>query len=164
MMIKRLTLLSGATACTAALAPTGPAFGQTTCPPGNTGQTPYCSAASRVAPKSLTLSVTPRRYLAAPHRTTPYTFRSRGVLRFPSSVTKSRGCRGRVTVRFARRTVTISKRRVYVKLINGVCRYHSTVGLKVSLVRHRTLKVTARFTGNAYLRPKSAVGRFVRVD
>jgi len=165
MMLKRLPLLSGAVVAAAAFAVPGTsAVGQGICPPGTTGVLPYCATPSRVSPFGLSLRVIPRNYPRSPFRTRPYKFVSRGVLTFPSSVSKAHGCQGLVTVRFKRGTLLISKKIVSVYLTTtGVCRYRSTKKFPVRLVRHRTLRVKVRFGGNAYLTGKSAPVRFVRI-
>ena len=139
----------------------------------------------RAAPLELTLSVTPRR-----DRTRPYTFTSTGRLRppprlcvpgenpftgrcvpivCPPGVTDVRYClfpgpgvvcNGSITVRYQKRTTTISSR---IVALRPDCTYRSRVTFRLRLItRIGTFRVRARFSGNALLLPRRSVARLVR--
>jgi Fibronectin type III domain len=102
-------------------------------------------------------AVTSRVTPAVDHRR-PFRFRVRGKLIRPPGVSRSRGCRGRVRIRFkgGRKTVRLRGARV-----RRSCRYGARV--RVSLRRApRTLRVFVRFRGNAVLKARSAPVRKVR--
>jgi hypothetical protein len=102
---------------------------------------------------AITSRVTP-----AIDRRRPFRFKVRGKLIRPPGVSRSRGCRGRVTIRFKAGRKTVRLRRTRVR---SSCRYRARV--RVSLRRHpRTLRVFVRFRGNAVLKPQSAPVRRVR--
>jgi len=139
----------------------------------------------RANPTQVTLTVTPRR-----DRTRPYTFTSTGrivppsrrcnpgensltglclPLLCPPGVTDARYClrpgvgiicNGSVTVRYQKRTTTISAR---IVALRPDCTYRSRVTFSTRLItRVGTFRVRARFGGNAVLLPKVSVTRFVR--
>lgn len=139
----------------------------------------------RANPLQVTLSVTPRR-----DRTRPYRFTSTGRVRPPTrlcvpgenpftgrcvpilcpvGVTDPRYClipgprvvcTGTVTVRYQKRTTTISSR---VVALRGDCTYRSRVTFSTRLVtRVGTFRVQARFGGNALLLPRRSATRLVR--
>jgi hypothetical protein len=69
-------------------------------------------------------------------------------------------CRGRVTIRFKLRGKTVRLTRTRVR---SNCTFSKRVRVRVKVrSRARTLRVSARFTGNGDLRPKSAPTRKVR--
>jgi hypothetical protein len=109
---------------------------------------------ARSAP-TLTARVTPAR-----DRRPPFRFKVRGKLIPPSGVSRSRACRGRVTIRFKAGNKTVRLRRARV---SRKCRYRSRVRVRVRTRRHpRRLRVSVRFRGNAVLKPRSAPTRSVR--
>jgi hypothetical protein len=139
----------------------------------------------RTNPRQVTLTVRPRR-----DRTRPYTFTSTGRIvpprRYctptenpfttgcvpifcPPGVTDVRYCllpglgvlcTGTVTVRFQKRSTTISSRVVSVR---PDCTYRSRVTFHTRLfTRVGTLRVQARFGGNAVLLPRRSPKRTVR--
>jgi hypothetical protein len=97
------------------------------------------------------------RVIPARDRRPPFRFKVRGTLVPPSGVSRSRACRGRVTIRFKARGKTIRLRRPHV---TRTCKYRTHVRVPVRR-RPRTLRVLVRFRGNAVLKPRSA--RTVRV-
>ncbi len=118
-----------------------------------TFKTRAASTPSRPRP-GLTASVKPRR-----DRSAPYRYRVRGRLILPSGVATT-ACRGRVTIRFKLRGKTVRLTRTRVR---STCTYSKRVRVRVRVgSRARTLRVSARFTGNGDLRPKSAPTRRVR--
>ncbi len=116
---------------------------------------PAVTAARRRA--RLGASVTPARDLRA-----PFVFRISGRLTLPNDVTRTQGCRGRVSVQIKRGGTTISTRRVF---LTRSCTYSLRVSF-ANRVRFRTstrLRFTARFLGNARVFPATAPARFARV-
>jgi len=111
---------------------------------------------ARVRPRSVVVTVTPGR-----DRRAPYRFVTRGRLSLPSGLSPATSCQGgRVSVQIKRGTRTLSTRRVNL-------RSNCTFSTSVSFARARrlargTLKVTARFLGNAVLLPRAAPSRTVR--
>ncbi len=97
----------------------------------------------------LSLKVRPTR-----DRALPYRFTSSGTLTLPSDVSRSDGCSGTVTVQIKSGTKTVSTRRVKV---GSNCNYRSSVSFKSRgrLKARGTLKVTARYGGNQFLRTAS---------
>jgi len=92
-------------------------------------------------------------------RRPPYRFTTRGRLRLPSGVGRSRGCKGtvRVTVKRKGRGKTSSSRRARV---GGSCAFQSRVTFKSSRrlgVSRGTLRFIVRFQGNAALKPRTVV-------
>jgi hypothetical protein len=119
----------------------------------HTFTTSPAAAPARVLPR-LTSRVKPRR-----DRHAPYRYRVSGRLVLPAGVTSS-SCRGRVTVRFRLHGKTVKLRRARVR---STCAYTTRVRVRIATRgRSRALRVTARFGGNAELRPKSAPARSVR--
>lgn len=143
--------------------------------------------ALRALPTQVTATTTPRR-----DRFRPYTFTTRGRLipppRYctpgqtpgsgvsncvpamcPPGVIDPRYClfpaanvicSGRVTVRFQKRTTTISSRNVGVR---PDCTYRSRVSFRLLIATRRgSLRVRARFQGNAVLLPRSSSTKIVR--
>jgi hypothetical protein len=91
-------------------------------------------------------------------RRRPFRFKVRGKLLRPAGVSRSRGCRGRVSIRFKARRKTVRFRKARVR---RSCRYSARV--RVHLRRSpRTLRVSVRFRGNSALKPRRAPVRFVR--
>ncbi|MGI8624312.1 MAG: cell wall-binding repeat-containing protein, partial [Solirubrobacteraceae bacterium] len=135
----------------------GPAPGQ---PPGGTPTTtptatPTATSTPSTHRKRPKLSATVRPKV---DRKAPYRFTTRGTLKRPSGVSRSRGCKGsvRVTVKRKGHGKTLSSRRVKVR---SSCKFTSKVTFKS---RKRfgkgskgTLRFTIRFQGNARLSPKS---------
>ncbi len=110
---------------------------------------PALPASRRVAARGLSVQVAPKR-----DRSAPYRFAVSGSLQLPSSVAKSAGCSGKVTVeaklknkRVARKTATVS----------SACRFSSAI----TLPRKGTASITASFTGNA--RITAVTARAVKV-
>jgi hypothetical protein len=104
---------------------------------------------------AVTSRVTPRR-----DRRRPYRFKVRGRVIPPAGVSRSRACRGRVTIRFksGRRTVRLRRARVSRR-----CGYRSRARIRVAARRHAVkLRVLVRFRGNGVLKPRSARTRIVR--
>ena len=98
---------------------------------------PALPVSRRVAARGLSVKVAPKR-----DRSAPYRFAVSGSLQLPSSVAKSAGCSGKVTVeaklknkRVARKTATVS----------SACRFSSAI----TLPRKGTASITASFAGNA---------------
>lgn len=139
----------------------------------------------RANPRQVTLTVTPRR-----DRTRPYTFTSTGRVVPPSRycnptenpftgncipilcppgvtdirycLLPGRGviCSGTVTVRYQKRTTTISARNVPLR---PDCTYRSRVTFHTRLItRVGNFRVRARFGGNAVLLPRTSPTRIVR--
>lgn len=91
-------------------------------------------------------------------RRRPYRFRVRGSVIRPVGISRSRACRGRVTIRVKAGGKTVRVRRVR---LNRNCRYRVRVGVRVRAPR--ILRVTVRFGGNGALKSRSAPTRRVRV-
>jgi hypothetical protein len=102
------------------------------------------SARGRGLP-GLTVKVRPAR-----DRVRPFRFRVRGKVLRPAGVSRSRGCRGRVAVRFKAGRKTVGFRRARV---TRRCKYRTRVRIAV-LRRPRTLRVLTRFRGNRSLKPR----------
>jgi hypothetical protein len=140
---------------------------------------------TRANPRQVTLTVTPRR-----DRRSPYTFTSTGRIVPPSRyctpsenpfaagcipilcppgvsdirycLIPGRGviCSGTVTVRYQKRSTTISSRVVSVR---PDCTYRSRVTFRTGLgIRRGSLRAQARFGGNAVLLPRRSSTRTVR--
>jgi hypothetical protein len=103
----------------------------------------------------LSIRTTPRR-----DRRRRFRFRVRGRLIPPAGITRSRACRGKVTVRFRAGRKTIVLRQVRV---SRRCRFGTRVRLRGRQRRHSTYKVTAHFLGNPVLKPRSTRRQIVRV-
>jgi hypothetical protein len=112
-------------------------------------------ARGRVAPRGLSVRVSPRR-----DRTRPYRFRTTGRLLLPSGMSASDGCRGRVSVQVRAGRRTVSTRRASVR---ADCTFRSSLVLRAPrrLGRGR-LAFTVRFLGNASLTAYRAKARRVR--
>jgi hypothetical protein len=97
---------------------------------------------------------------AAPSRDRrrPFRFRVRGSVIRPVGISRSRACKGRVTVRFKAGRKNVRVRRVH---LNRKCRFSTRVGVRVR--SPRVLRVTVRFGGNSALKARSAPARKVRV-
>ena len=110
----------------------------------------------RIAPRGVSVKVTPKR-----DRSLPFRFTTKGRVRLPSGVKKSAACLGRVSVQVKLGNKTISTRR---KTISSSCRFKSrvTFGDRSRLPARGKLKVTVRFLGNAVLLPAKAKARQVR--
>ena len=110
---------------------------------------------SRVAPRGLSVRVSPRR-----DRTRPYRFRTSGRLLLPKGMAAADGCRGRVSVQVRAGRRTISTRRARVR---STCTFASRLTLRSPrrLGRGR-LSFTVRFLGNDAVRPYRAKARRVR--
>ena len=123
--------------------------------PAPPGQTPQPSPA-RVRPRSLVVTVSPGR-----DRRAPYRFVTRGRLSLPTGLSPATSCRGgRVSVQIKRGTKTLSTRRVSLR---SNCTFSSAVQFARSRrVARGSLKVTARFLGNAVLQAIRAPSRTVR--
>lgn len=111
----------------------------------------------RVTPRRVSVKARPTRDATFPYR---YTFT--GKVTLPKSVSKTLGCRGRVSVQIKNGTKTISNRRARV---SKTCKYRQRVTFRV----HRRLKasggklkVTVRFLGNSAVKPKRAKRIYVR--
>lgn len=172
--MKRLVVLTGLLPLAAILLVPAPASAQGT-----------LDQIIRANPRQVTLTATPRR-----DPTRPYTFTSRGRVIPPSrycrpmdnpftvgcvpvlcppGVTDLRYCllpgprvicSGTVTVRYQKRFTTISSRVVSVR---RDCTYRSRVTFSTRLpTRRGTLRVQARFGGNALLLPRRSATRLVR--
>jgi hypothetical protein len=87
----------------------------------------------------------------------PFRFKVRGKVLRPAGVSRSRGCRGRVSIRFKAGPKTVRFRSARVR---RSCRYGARV--RIALKHARTLRVSVRFRGNAVLKPKRGPVRFVR--
>ena len=115
----------------------------------------------KAVPRALGLTVNPRR-----DRKLPLRFAIRGRLGVPAGVALAQACNGRVTVKLRRRARTVAVRRPRLRLRAGRCSYSTTVVLRSRKRigrRAKRLVVTARFAGNASLRPRSAKRTTVRV-
>jgi hypothetical protein len=139
----------------------------------------------RANPLQVTLTVTPRR-----DRTRPFTFTSTGRVRVPTRLCNPGEspitgrcipilcppgatdinyclrpgigviCSGIVTVRFQKRTTTISSRNVFLR---RDCTYRSRVTFRTRLItRVGNFRVRARFQGNVVLNPRTSRTRVVR--
>ena len=140
----------------------------------------------RATPRSVSLTVTPKR-----DRTRPFRFTSTGRVNVPRrycSVAESQNpgnrcvplicppgavdaqycirpglgaiCTGKVNVRFQRRRTTISSRSVKLR---PNCTYRSRVTFNIRVVTRRgSFRVRARFQGNSILAPKTSPTRTVR--
>jgi len=108
-----------------------------------------------VAPRGLSVRVSPRR-----DRTRPYRFRTTGRLLLPSGMSASDGCRGRVSVQVRAGRRTVSTRRASVR---ADCTFRSSLVVRAPrrLGRGR-LAFTVRFLGNASLTAYRAKARRVR--
>ena len=107
----------------------------------------------RFAPRGVTRNTTPRRL-----RSRPYVLTTTGRVRLPSGFPPVFACKGVVRIRYqtARRTLV----NVVVPL-NGACRYFAQVTIRRSI--SGSLRVRARFLGNALLTPRSARSQKIRV-
>jgi hypothetical protein len=92
-------------------------------------------------------------------RRRPFRFTVRGRVIRPTGVSRSRGCRGRVTIRFKSGKRTLRLRRARVR---SNCRYRARVRVPARRTP-RVLRVSVRFGGNAALSSRSAPTRRVRV-
>ena len=123
------------------------------------GQDRTFTTSSRARGRSVptvTSRVTPRR-----DRRAPFRFRVRGRLIPPPGVSRSRACRGRVTIRFRSGSRTVRLRRVRLR---ATCRYGARVRVPARPGRRSVrLRVSVRFRGNAVLRARSAPTRAIRV-
>ena len=111
----------------------------------------------RVAAKSLTANVLPKR-----DRRAPYRFTTSGRLTPTGAFSPARFCgMGRVSVQVKAGGRTVSTRRVGLR---ANCTYRSTVTFRARgrLGRSGRLKFTARFLGNDRVRPKTARATFAR--
>jgi hypothetical protein len=98
---------------------------------------------------SLSAKTSPKRDASA-----PFKFTTSGKLKLPSAVGSTLGCKGTVTVTFKAGTKTVSARRAS---LTKSCSYKSSVTFKLpKRLNPKSLKVTARFGGNAVAKPKSA--------
>ena len=122
----------------------------------NVGKDRTFTTKNTTQPSRLMPTVTSR---ATPFRDRrrPYRFTVRGKVLPPAGVSRSRACRGRVTVRFKTRGKTVRLRRVRV---NSSCRYRARTGVAVKA--GRTIRVKIRFGGNGALRARSAPSRMVK--
>ena len=116
-----------------------------------------CTTTSRCRPR-LSASVSPKR-----DRSLPYVFTTRGRLGLPSGVTKTLGCKGRVSVQVKNGKKTISTRRVRVR--SSTCKFTSKVSFKdrKRLGSAKSLRFTVRFLGNSLLSPRKASVKTVRI-
>lgn len=91
-----------------------------------------------------------------------YVFRASGRLTLPAGVSKTAGCKGRISVQVKRGAVTISTRRAS---LTSNCTYSSRVSFanKRRFGTAAKLKFTVRFLGNARVSPAIAPARFARV-
>jgi len=98
-------------------------------------------------------------------KTSPRRFTVRGKIGYPSTLSNSQACKGRVTVIYKAKKTTISTRRVFVKRRNGACRFTSSVQFKLPsrFLGARRLGVRVRFQGNQVLAPRSAKRKSVAV-
>jgi hypothetical protein len=103
---------------------------------------------AKVAPRSMTLRLTPSR-----DRTLPLRFRASGRLGLPAGVSTS-ACGGKVTVRVRSASRIVSSA---VVVLRRDCTYARTVVLRTrrAFRRARSLRVTAAFGGNSRLRSTS---------
>jgi Asp-tRNA(Asn)/Glu-tRNA(Gln) amidotransferase A subunit family amidase len=128
-------------------------------PPAAPAPTPVPTPVTAKRAKGLSAKTTPTR-----DRTWPLRFTTTGRLTLPAGVARARGCaRGStVTVRVTRAGATVSARRVR---LSASCTYRSTVTFrsKARMGRATRLRVAARFSGNAYVRPISARAATVRI-
>lgn len=91
-----------------------------------------------------------------------FRFRTSGRLTLPSGISRSTGCKGRVSVQVKRGSVTLSTRRVSLR---KDCTYSSTVTFSDArrFAKVKRLKLTARFLGNTRVSPATAPARLARV-
>jgi hypothetical protein len=110
----------------------------------------------RITPRKLSVKARPTH-----DRTLPYRFTFTGKLTLPKGISRSVGCRGRVSVQIKNGKKTISTRRAK---LSKRCTYRQrvTFSVKSRLKSQGKLKVTVRFIGNAALKPKRAKQLYVR--
>src|SRR4051794_3017029 len=147
---KSLSLLAGAAVLAVAAVP---AAGQ---------------SSGKVAPKSVTLTVTPK----VDHGS-PWTFKSKGKIKLPKGtcppgttdttyctpdVDKKKACKGKVRVRFKKGTTILKSTTVNV---SKKCTYSAKTKFTSSSLAGSKLKVQARFLGNSVLTPKNSPTRTV---
>lgn len=110
----------------------------------------------RVKPR-VKFTVSPKRDASGPRR-----FRVRGKVIRPRGISKSRGCKGRVSVQWKAGKNTISNRRAKVR---SNCKFRKRVTFRqTSRFRGKArLKVVVRFLGNQALDRRKAKRRYVRV-
>jgi hypothetical protein len=110
------------------------------------------SSAGRSLP-GMTVFVKPLR-----DRRKPFWFKVSGKVIRPSGLSRSRACRGGVTIRFKARGKAVRTGRVR---LTRKCKYRARVNVPVR--RHpRSLRVLVRFRGNAVLKPRSVPAVRVR--
>ena len=115
----------------------------------------------KVLPRPIGLSVTPKR-----DRKLPLRFKVSGRLRVPSGVKLAPACKGRMTVKLERGAKTVIAKKPRLRLRAGRCVYSTKLALRTRKrigERTKRLAVTARFPGNALLKPRSAKRISVRV-
>ncbi len=92
----------------------------------------------------------------------PFRFRISGRLTLPTGITRSVGCKGRVSVQIKRGSVTLSTRRV---TLAKDCSYSARVVFANArrFARAKRLKFTVRFLGNTRISLTTATARYARV-
>ena len=92
----------------------------------------------------------------------PFRFRISGRLTLPTGITRSVGCKGRVSVQIKRGSATLSTRRV---TLAKDCSYSARVVFANArrFARAKRLKFTVRFLGNTRVSLTTATARYARV-
>jgi hypothetical protein len=85
-------------------------------------------------------------------RRPPFSFTVHGKVIRPAGFSRSKACRGRVTIRFKTHGRTVRARRARV---SRKCKYRARVRVPARR-RPRTFRISVRFGGNAVLKPRSA--------
>jgi hypothetical protein len=117
--------------------------------------------ATKATPRPIGLVVSPKR-----DRRLPLRFKASGRLRAPAGVKLAQACNGRMTVKLERRGKTVASKKPRLRLRTGHCVYSTKLVLRTRTrigKRTKRLTVTARFPGNARLKPRSAKPISVRV-
>lgn len=140
-------------------------------PPPSPSPSPQQPAPSAVVPKAPTPPTTTparrrgrlsARVTPGTDRRAPFRFRTSGRLTLPSGISRSVGCKGRVSVQIKRGSATLSTRRV---TLARNCTYSARVQFvnPRRFGRAKRLKFTVRFLGNARVARTTATARFARV-
>jgi subtilisin-like proprotein convertase family protein len=111
----------------------------------------------KLAPRSLSLAVTKR------DRTAPYKVSASGKLKLPAGVA---ACFGKVTVTAKAGRKTAAVKKVALRKKGAACTYKTVFTFKSKpkgLPKSGTLKITARFPGNATLRARSGGAKTVKL-
>jgi hypothetical protein len=113
---------------------------------GQTGTDQRRLNVSRFPSGKVSLGVSPRR-----DTSTPYRFTLSGKVTLPAGVTTAQGCRGTVVLRITRGRRSVAATNAPLR---SDCTYSRALGVRAADAG--SLRATARFNGNAVIRPRSA--------